>query len=93
MSYATHKIEVSYHAVALNLLDKETANNPNCKNFRDQQLKDAQSGRLNYSKYSELLSANSFRTHTSGGGDYVEGGPRTESTLDEIFVRVEDKKN
>jgi len=42
-----------------------------------------------YSIYMELLSYNSFRTHTSGGGGYKLGDPRDGSfgTLDELYVR------
>jgi|GEM_PF-5413427 len=43
----------------------------------------------NYSFYTELLDANKFRFHTSGGADYKNGGERTQSTLDEVFQRTQ----
>lgn len=87
MSYATHLIEFSVTDVQLtDELEKNTTTNPNCQNFVEQQKQMAKKGQLNYTIGAELLDNKSFRLHTSGGGDFVEGGPRTESTLDEVFV-------
>lgn len=91
MDFATHVIEVEYDSVALtDELESTTTANPDCQTFLNENLKDiSNGGSLNYSYYSELLSADSLRTHTSGGGDYQQGGERTPSTLDEVYSRVE----
>jgi len=90
MDFATHVIEVQYNDIALtNELESSTTSNPNCQTFlAEMKNMISQRGNIQYSYYSELLSDDSFRIHTSGGGDYQQGGPRTPSTLDEVYTKA-----
>lgn len=90
MDFATHLIELEYNDISLTDVPGEepTTTNPNCQVFLQEKKASLEKNPSIYSLYSELLGPDSFRLHTSGGGDYQEGGPRTPSTLDEIYVRV-----
>lgn len=90
MDFATHVFEVQYNDIALtNELEASTTSNPHCQTFlAEMKSMIAQRGSVQYSYYSELLSDESFRIHTSGGGDYQHGGPRTPSTLDEVYTKA-----
>jgi len=90
MDYATHIIEGNYNDISLTDVPGEdpTTTNPNCQLFLQEEKASLAANPSTYSLYSELLGPDSFRLHTSGGGDYQQGGPRTPSTLDEVFVRI-----
>lgn len=95
IDYATHVIYVEYTDIRLtDALDRQgeeaTSTNPHCRNFlAEERQYIARYGSLRYDLYAELLSSTSFRLNTSGGGDYKNGGPRTESTLDEVFTKTQ----
>jgi len=82
MEYASHKIEIKVTDVSLIDPISWSKNDPSCGKW----IERLKSG-LSYlnDTYMELVDKKSFRTHTSGGGDYVKGGSRTESTLDELY--------
>ncbi|MCB9026120.1 MAG: hypothetical protein H6625_07380 [Bdellovibrionaceae bacterium] len=87
MSYATHEIEYkTTDYVLVDTLEPDTTKRLACKNWLELQRASIMVHPDN-NNYAELVSDSSFRLHTSGGGDFVEGGERTESTLDEVFVR------
>lgn len=90
IDFATHIIEVEYSDISLTDVPGEepTTTNPNCQAFLREKKASLAKNPIAYSLYSELLGPNSFRLQTSGGGDYQQGGPRTPSTLDEVYVRV-----
>lgn len=91
MDYATHIITIRGSEFLLtNELEGSTLTNPDCQTFfAEQQARfTSNGGYFKIELYSELLNKTSFRIHTSGGGDYVPGGPRTPSTLDEVFSEV-----
>tara|TARA_Y100001935_G_C17302948_1_gene510447 strand:- start:441 stop:1055 length:615 start_codon:yes stop_codon:yes gene_type:complete len=85
MPYASH--ELSFQTTSVELLPDA--------NSTDKYLDRCQAmvNKMNstqpwYSIYFEVLSENRVRFHTSGGGDYESGQPRTESTLDEVYTRL-----
>jgi len=90
MDFATHLIEVQYNDIVLtNELNSSTISDLNCQTFMtEMKTMIKERGYIQYSYYTELLSDDSFRIHTSGGGDYQQGGPRTPSTLDEVYTKV-----
>lgn len=91
IDFATHVIKVQYSNIALtNELESSTTVNPNCQTFLNEMKgKISRQGNIWYSYYSELLSDDSFRIQSAGGGDYQQGGPRTPSTLDEIYTKMQ----
>lgn len=88
--FATHVIETKIESVEfVEPFYADKIQGSSCGKFVEHQRNAiAQSGGLKYSIYTELLGPDSLRVHTSGGGDYKQGGVRTESTLDEVFERV-----
>ena len=95
MDFADHVIEAQFDQISLtDSLEKSTTQNPNCQKFLQQErARIAQAGFLQYSYETELFTKDSFRTHTSGSGDYKQGGERTPSTLDENYTRIQDETN
>ncbi|MGB4971159.1 MAG: hypothetical protein WBO32_00785 [Cyclobacteriaceae bacterium] len=86
----THQLNFTVNSVTLNdELEAGTIANPHCQNFAKEMN---QEEFLGYSNTFEILNENQIRMHTSGGGDYQQGGERTESTLDEVFTRVTESK-
>jgi len=80
LDFATH---VMGYTVLRAELVEDDGNDEGCEEFVARQNSSAPS----YSTYFEILSENEIRLHNSGGGDYKQGGDRTESTLDEVFRR------
>lgn len=89
LSYATHIFVLSISKVEINnILHTNTMSNVHCHHFVKQQMAALHPDSPPHRIYGDLLDHDSFRLHTSGGGDTVDGQPRTESTLDEVYVRV-----
>ncbi len=84
MDIATHVILMDVNQVELVQNSKDNTSEEICQKFAKRQNSKVP---LKYDRYSEVLSNNQIRLHTSGGGDYNQGGPRTESTLDENYYR------
>ncbi|MCB9026121.1 MAG: hypothetical protein H6625_07385 [Bdellovibrionaceae bacterium] len=86
----THQLSFTFNSVSLtDDLEAGTVANPHCQNFAKEMNQEAY---LGYSNTFEVLNENQIRMHTSGGGDYTQGGERTESTLDEVFTRINESK-
>lgn len=84
LSPQTHEIDYTvYQAKLTNDLHPGTLENVHCRLF----MKEMRNGNPEYQLEIELFGAGTFRTHTQGGSDY-QGLDRTESTLDEVFVRL-----
>ncbi len=83
--FATHVIIVQISEVTL--LDDLHASSGDsaCQEFRRQRMA---AGAYVMDYYAEVPAAGQIRLHTSGGADFVPGGTRTPSTLDEIYTRV-----
>ena len=80
---ATHEMTFTVESAELtNSLHSETTSSQGCQNFIEQMNNTLP----NYSYQMELFGSGTLRLHTHGGGDY-NGGERTESTLDEVFMR------
>lgn len=86
MDYATHLIRVSINHTKLDRSSKDNNKLENCEEFEKQQNSNPNTV---YDYYSEVISSKHIRLHRSGGGDKQQGKPRTPSTLDENFIRVE----
>ena len=91
MRYADTVIETNITHIDL---IASPSNSAHCDTFiaRQQKAIDAANGAITDTTFAELLNPNQIRLHTSGGGDYVDGGPRTPSTLDEVHNRVDTEK-
>lgn len=88
--FATHILVMEFDSVQLtDELEPKTTSNPNCLKFLEETKARLASGGGHYSIYSELLDSNTIRLQTAGGGDYVKGGPRTPSTLDEVYSKIQ----
>lgn len=90
MDYATHEIVFQVTEIKLIAPLGNTPNDKHCADFINEMNEDMakDGGSLQWTLYSELLGPDQIRLHTSGGGDYVPGKPRTPSTLDEVHIRV-----
>ena len=83
ISPETHELGYVVTNAQLNRDSPDTdSNSKHCENFI---AENSYGG--SYSVGMELLNSDQIRLHTSGGGDYVGQEVRTESTLDEIFIR------
>jgi hypothetical protein len=89
--YATHHMLIAYNKISLSdELESTTTSNPHCQNFLNEQKSlYTQYGKMDESYLTELLDATSFRIHTSGGADYVQGGTKTPGILDEVYTKIQ----
>jgi hypothetical protein len=90
MDYASDIIVIQVTKVEMTApLKVGYENSSNCGAFIAQESETIRTREyLQYSLYAELIDKDHFRLHTGGGGDSVQGKPRTESTLDESYTRI-----